>query len=148
MQSSLLHASYTTTERAVFTEARVKLNELVDETDLFQLGQQSVAEFTQVSFGSVPQVSSVNMWPTKETPGVFKFNSYWIILHQEVRTIERQTYSILTWLGDVGGLYDGLRILASSLIAPVAAKMLRQEQLSKIFTILEQPKKPDRYATM
>ena len=42
-------------------------------------------------------------------------------------TIERQTYSILDWLGDVGGLLDGLKIIGSLLIAPIASFTMRVE---------------------
>ena len=35
VRNSLIFASYTTTERAVWTESLIELNELVDETDIF-----------------------------------------------------------------------------------------------------------------
>ena len=45
-------------------------------------------------------------------------------------TIERQTYSILDWFGDVGGLYDGLKILAALFVSPVATFALKTELLA------------------
>ena len=47
--------------------------------------------------------------------------------------IERQTYSILDWVGDVGGLMDGLRIIAVNLVAPLAALNLKAELLKSIY---------------
>jgi len=35
--------------------------------------------------------------------------------------IERQTYSALEYLGDLGGLFDALGYLGSALVAPIAA---------------------------
>ena len=48
-------------------------------------------------------------------------------------TIERSSYSALDWLGDVGGLYDGLKLIAEYLIGPVAYYFLNTEQYSQIF---------------
>ena len=39
--------------------------------------------------------------------------------------IERQTYSLLDWIGDIGGLFDGLNLLISKFIAPIAAFALQ-----------------------
>ena len=44
-------------------------------------------------------------------------------------TIERQTYSLLDWIGDVGGLFDGLKVLGTFLIAPVATFAMQAEVL-------------------
>ena len=49
----------------------------------------------------------------------------WTELSQSMITTERKTYSILEWLGDVGGLFDGLLIIGSNLISPIAALVLR-----------------------
>ena len=34
--------------------------------------------------------------------------------------INRQTYSLLDWLGDLGGLFDALYLIGYALIAPLA----------------------------
>ena len=39
--------------------------------------------------------------------------------------IERKTYSLLEWLGDVGGLYDGLMLIFNILIGPITAYRLK-----------------------
>ena len=35
--------------------------------------------------------------------------------------INRQTYSFLEWLGDIGGLFEALRFIGSFLVVPVSA---------------------------
>ena len=47
--------------------------------------------------------------------------------------IERQTYSTLEWLGDVGGLYDMLCLLGRNLISPFATFALNAELLTQAF---------------
>ena len=36
----------------------------------------------------------------------------------DVRAISRQTYGVLDWMGDWGGLMDALKLLAQLLIMP------------------------------
>ena len=50
--------------------------------------------------------------------------------------IERETYGILEWLGDVGGLYDALRLIGVLLVAPFAQFWLKSELLSNIFRLI------------
>ena len=56
-----------------------------------------------------------------------------LILKLETITYERTTYSILDWLGDIGGLFDGLVLGAQVLLTPITAFALRRELLSEIF---------------
>ena len=39
---------------------------------------------------------------------------------------------MLEWVGDVGGLFDGLRILSHALLLPVSAMALRQKLFSAV----------------
>ena len=48
----------------------------------------------------------------------------------QLTTVERQTYSLLDWIGDCGGLYDGLKLLVGKIIAPIAAIALKAELLT------------------
>ena len=43
---------------------------------------------------------------------------------------------MLDWLGDVGGLFDALRLIARLLIGPIAALTLKAELLSHFFRYL------------
>ena len=46
---------------------------------------------------------------------------------------ERQTYSVLEWVGDVGGLFDGLGMIARMFMGPFSAFAMKAEILSVIF---------------
>ena len=44
--------------------------------------------------------------------GVYKFGSLEIVAKPTAIVTSRQTYAVLEWLGDVGGLNDSLYIIA------------------------------------
>ena len=46
---------------------------------------------------------------------------------------ERETYNFLDWMGDVGGLFDGLRYIASWLVGPLISMKLRVDLMAGIF---------------
>ena len=61
------------------------------------------------------------MFPTPENPDlIYRYGSIYIELSQGLTTIERSTYSSLEWLGDIGGLFDGLKVLAYVIVGPIA----------------------------
>ena len=81
-----------------------------------------------------PQPSELTEWPTKEKPtNEYKFGSLWLELGQDYFIVQRQTYSLLEWLGDVGGLFDGLKLIASPLTGLLAAHNLKSSLLSIAF---------------
>ena len=47
--------------------------------------------------------------------------------------IERQTYSFLDWLGDIGGLYDALRLIGLFVVAPFSSFKQKAELLFHVF---------------
>ena len=74
-------------------------------------------------------------WPTKENSTQwYSFNSLWIEYSQEYHKIERATYSVLEWFGDVGGLYDGLLIITSAIFGSIASLSLKIKTLSLAFS--------------
>ena len=80
----------------------------------------------------------MSRWPTLEKPdNKYKVVSSYITLNMDQNVIERQTYSALEWLGDVGGLFDMLCLLGGSLIGPLAAFSLKAELLTKAFRYTE-----------
>ena len=54
-------------------------------------------------------------------------------MSQDVVYWNRQTYSSLDWIGDVGGLYDGLRYLFGMIIAPYSSFALQSKLLVSFF---------------
>lgn len=87
-----------------------------------------------MSFDDSEPYRNTKDWPTKEIPDTrYKLGSLLIVLSQDYTTIERQTYNVLEWLGDVGGLFDGFVLIARYLIAPIATYAIKTELLSAAF---------------
>ena len=55
------------------------------------------------------------------------------MLDQDSTVIERQTYSCLEWLGDLGGLYDAMRLIGLSIVYPVAFFAMKAEIVMQAF---------------
>ena len=85
-----------------------------------------------------PQISSWDAFPTPENPGSrYKFTSVEVNFSQNLKTIYRQTYSMLDWLGDVGGLYDALLLIMQFITLPISTFALRSKLLSSLFRFRE-----------
>ena len=65
--------------------------------------------------------------------GKFKVTSLNINLSPDLVEYERTTYSLLEWLGDIGGLVDALRYLGGLTVAPIATFSMRASLTSQIF---------------
>ena len=63
----------------------------------------------------------------------YKFTSLSVSLSSDLTMHERETYSLLVWLGDVGGLFDGLKVFGLAFVSPVASFMLKSKLTSSIF---------------
>ena len=73
-------------------------------------------------------------YPTKENPdGVYKFVSFDIYVTLDALVTERESYSLLEWLGDIGGLLDALQYIGRFLVGPVAAFSLKTQLLGSVF---------------
>ena len=77
--------------------------------------------------------SQNSVWPTRDEPSYYQFNSVYLELSQEYLTYERSTYSLLEWLGDVGGLFDGLKIVAYFILWPFSAFAMKAELMTSLF---------------
>ena len=133
---SVLTSVYTSTNFASWTSTFIKKNVLLDEIDFFQVGQTDELEFDQVSFG-IEESSAFNLFPTRENPGIiYRYGSIYLELSQGQTTIERSTYSSLEFLGDVGGLFDGLKILAVIFVGPVSQFTMKATLLQQNFNFV------------
>ena len=109
-------------------KASLHYSNLVDETDFFQWGQYDEVEFQRLDIEGINKPSSYNKWPSYDQPdNRYKISSVVIVMDQDISQIERATYSGLDWLGDVGGLFDGMRIIGGFIVYPVAAFSLKAE---------------------
>ena len=64
---------------------------------------------------------------------MYKINSFWVEHDASLTQIERVTYGLLDWLGDVGGLLDGLKLIGGFFVAPIAAFSVRVAILAAAF---------------
>ena len=87
--------------------------------------------YTYNSEGLTPQYSGWIEYPTVENPSTpYKFISFEFHLKKDLVDINRQTYSALDWLGDTGGLIDGLYHFLEIFIAPFSALALQSSLMT------------------
>ena len=78
--------------------------------------------------------SSWIYFPTQTNPSTFyKYISVEINISLDLISWERQTYNLLDWLGDLGGLFDALFHIAQVLVSPLSAFALYSTLLTKFF---------------
>ena len=70
---------------------------------------------------------------SKNETGLFKFSSIEVNLDLRVRIINRQTYDVLGWLGDLGGLIDALYYIIFFILSPYTSYRLKSKILRGLF---------------
>lgn len=86
----------------------VNRNKLSDSTSVLKTDDETETSYNSLVVAQ-PLPSAWTNYPTREDPtGQFKFTSIYIQVTQDMQVTERETYGILEWLGDVGGLVDAL----------------------------------------
>ena len=87
------------------------------------------------------------MFPTDEDPyALYKFFSLHVDLNTEEVQTNRQTYSLLDWLGDCGGLFDALTLTGKLFVSPLASFRL-QKVLVKALVSKHDRKKHRRHSS-
>lgn len=108
-------------------------NILEDESVLVQYGQETETEFLTIEMKET-QPSSWIYFPTEENPSLlYKFLSVEINLSPDLMLWERQTYSLLDFLGDLGGLYDALFLIVKVFVSPLSIFALNSTLLANFF---------------
>lgn len=82
--------------------------------------------------------SSWRNHPQVHSEGLYKFVSMEVNLDKHSVRINRETYDILSWLGDIGGLIDSLYYLIFLLLKPFSKFSLSSLLLGSLFRV--QPK--------
>ena len=59
--------------------------------------------------------------------------AYWYQLSLHTVSESRSVYTVLDWLGDIGGLFDALALIAGTLVSIVTGQMYQITLLSNIF---------------
>ena len=53
----------------------------------------------------------------------------------DLEQAEREVYHILDWIGDLGGLYDGLKIFLSGILYFITYKMYDSYMVAHLFSV-------------
>ena len=113
---------------------------LSDETQIFQFGYSEDSNFYTYT-QEKPNASAWNEFPTKEKPyTLYKFTSMEVNFSPDQQYVSRSTYSMLDWLGDMGGLLDALYMIGELVIHPFATHALQVSLLSSLFRYRESDK--------
>jgi len=59
--------------------------------------------------------------------------AYWYQMSLHTVSQNRNVYTVLDWLGDIGGLFDALTVIAGALVSLVAGKIFQILLLSTVF---------------
>ena len=113
----------------------IQKNQLEDEVWRYRIGHEPFEQdfFTQGANSFLPLVSSWDSFPSDSDPlAKYKFFSINIELRKDLIHINRETYSLHGWVGDCGGLFDGLLVFGELLVTPFASFALRSALLHKI----------------
>ena len=111
----------------------IQSNSITDETSWLQYGQTQSQDFTSVH-NEIPRPSSWSDDIHTGIEGNYKITSISVLLNPDKVEYERHTYSLLEWLGDIGGLYDALGHIGTLFVRPVAMFALNSAMLSSIFS--------------
>lgn len=113
------------------------MNFIEDETSYLQYGQyEEKVFFDYMLHDAIP--SSWIYWPTKDNPSsLFKYMSAEFNMSIDRLNWSRSTYSILDYLGDLGGLLDMLIAIAGYIVAPMASYRLETTLLQTFFRFRE-----------
>ena len=127
-----------------FLDIDWQLNSLEDDSEYVQTGEPSINEYYSMLIHGPPQPSAWNQWPTKENqiakpngkaPVKYKHASIDIMYSQHKLYWSRQTYGLLDYLGDLGGLFEGLYFICGFFIAPISSFGLNSTLLTSIFLV-------------
>ena len=77
----------------------------------------------------------MDRWPTSKDKkdGRYKVTSLSLFTGKNLQVTSRSTYSILEWLGDVGGLFDMLKLIGAIIVGPIAVFTRKQTLLTEVF---------------
>ena len=105
--------------KPTFFQLHIQTNKLEDETALINFMQDEQTFYGIANKNFNLQDSAWDHFPTTEKPfNQYKYLSFDLQLNKSLHQISRQTYSLLEWLGDCGGLMDALIFLSKLIISP------------------------------
>ena len=109
-------------------------NILEDDTAYVQIEEPGEIFFTSLKVDKPVVVSTWTNFPTPDDPkALYKFLSFSLDRNYDVALVTRETYGLLDCLGDVGGLYDALQLIAEVLLIPLTNYAYQSLLLNNIF---------------
>ena len=120
--------------------SHLKRQEVEDETDLVQFGQIDNLEYQHLE-NQEPLLSSWTDDLSENPNGLFKFTSADIIIDPMKQVTVRQTYGLLDYFGDIGGLIDFLYYFVAFILYPLWQFIYSSHMLTSLFRT-----KPDSQA--
>ena len=101
---------------------------LQDETNVVNLFEQQTTFYGLRDEFFRLQDSAWDQFPSSDKPfDKYKYVSFDLRLVKDLQQISRQTYGLLEWLGDCGGLIDALTLIAKLIINPFSVFTLWQK---------------------
>lgn len=95
-------------------------NVLEDDISFLQVTEGDTEEFMSLRVDKPVVVSTMNNFPTPENPlAKYKFLSFSIERNFDITVSSRQTYSLLDFMGDLGGLYEALKTIFKIMMLPL-----------------------------
>ena len=71
-----------------------------------------------------------NVLKYENTTAILAFSN-----HEQVKSYKRTAYNLLDMLGDIGGLYDGLKLLFSAILTVISGTDYMSLLISKLFFV-------------
>ena len=110
-------------------------HQVSDRIDWLQYGQETEYEY----FGYALQDHHASSM--RDYPDNYKFTSVEISINPDLRVIERQTYSVLEFMGDMGGLFDALYAIGSWIIFPIVTFRMKENVRSQLYMLKPETEK-------
>ena len=120
----MFHQQQVSEGENVWIKSVFKRNVLDDETNLLPIATDERV-FHTFELEKPQPTSWVNFPTTLEPNNKFKYASFDIYFSQDTQFWSRQTYSLLDFLGDLGGLYEAQKYIFGFLVSPISAFALK-----------------------
>ena len=114
----------------LYVENYVNQDVLDDETDYLQFGQSYERNYTSFSMSPNLLASSYNKFPYE-----FKFLGTEISINMDIGITERQTYGVLDYLGDLGGLVEILKLSVGYMLYKFSTMRLNGLMLNRLYHV-------------
>ena len=121
-------------------QTMVDISHLNDESSLIQLGGGTEKTLYSMESDKILNSSTHKNFPTDQEPdNTYIFTSLYVGQGKDLTRINRRTYNLLDWLGDWGGLLDGLKLITGMLLSPLSNLALNS-RLVQTFARVKSPR--------